>query len=468
MKNWLCILLAFLSFHAFGQYQVRFDVETFPSIINPAFAGLFDEGQVFASRSQEKYMSTTALTSYLAGLNVKFNMVRHPNASSAITAHYVDEALNYAEGVHSQAVVVGYSHQIAVDKKSNLGAGIQIAYHYKHLNMKGFTTGSQYITNEGFHPDHPINEQIEYYSVHWPAAGAGIAYYRTVSKSSSFVIGIAGFGLNRPVTSTGEKSIREKIPITMNYTHTLKMSNNKLHIHPGISFFTFNTLAFRLSTLVTYQLQGQAHNFNAVSLQFTHTIDQSTCLGINIKHPKIGIGMNYRLYQAGIPLQGATEIKLVYRIGKKKQEKTTEKGIDTPEKRQFYAFEQNKAVEKACNRKEAEKVDFRLSRYVDFKINSGSLSQEARRYLDELISILASDKGLNVEITGHTDNTGTEDVNNNLSQRRAKAVADYLMANGIHHSRVNIQGKGSREPLNKNASPGEKARNRRVDIRIYK
>ena len=69
-----------------------------------------------------------------------------------------------------------------------------------------------------------------------------------------------------------------------------------------------------------------------------------------------------------------------------------------------------------------------------------------------------------VRIVGHTDNTGSDAVNNPLSVDRAAAVRDYLVTQGLASSRVQVEGRGEREPVADNASTDGRARNRRVEI----
>ena len=69
-------------------------------------------------------------------------------------------------------------------------------------------------------------------------------------------------------------------------------------------------------------------------------------------------------------------------------------------------------------------------------------------------------------IEGHTDNTGSADYNQALSQRRANAVADVLMNNGVPAARLRTIGRGEDEPLASTLSATGRAQNRRVEIVI--
>lgn len=71
-----------------------------------------------------------------------------------------------------------------------------------------------------------------------------------------------------------------------------------------------------------------------------------------------------------------------------------------------------------------------------------------------------------VQVVGHTDNTGTASYNQDLSVRRANAVADVLMDGGVAFNRINTFGRGEDQPIASNLTPEGKAQNRRVEIVI--
>ncbi len=69
-----------------------------------------------------------------------------------------------------------------------------------------------------------------------------------------------------------------------------------------------------------------------------------------------------------------------------------------------------------------------------------------------------------MKIIGHTDNTGTNAINDPLSVNRAASVRQYLAARGVDPARITIDGRGSHEPIADNSSAQGRAMNRRVEI----
>jgi outer membrane protein OmpA-like peptidoglycan-associated protein len=73
---------------------------------------------------------------------------------------------------------------------------------------------------------------------------------------------------------------------------------------------------------------------------------------------------------------------------------------------------------------------------------------------------------MRIEISGHTDKTGSEPLNFKLSEARAKVVVEYLVQRGIYRSRMEFRGYGSLQPISDNATAAGRAKNRRVEFKI--
>jgi outer membrane protein OmpA-like peptidoglycan-associated protein len=71
---------------------------------------------------------------------------------------------------------------------------------------------------------------------------------------------------------------------------------------------------------------------------------------------------------------------------------------------------------------------------------------------------------LTAEIVGHTDNTGSAELNQRLSEKRANAVRDYFTANGIGPDRLTASGMGEKDPIASNETPKGRAQNRRIEF----
>ncbi len=104
-----------------------------------------------------------------------------------------------------------------------------------------------------------------------------------------------------------------------------------------------------------------------------------------------------------------------------------------------------------------------------FKFDKWELSDEAKVALDKFVEVLiAQDKGVYLEIQGHTDNTGEEEWNLILGKRRADAVMEYLHKKyNIPLHRMEVISYGSDAPVGDNSTRGGRAQNRRVIILVF-
>jgi outer membrane protein OmpA-like peptidoglycan-associated protein len=101
-----------------------------------------------------------------------------------------------------------------------------------------------------------------------------------------------------------------------------------------------------------------------------------------------------------------------------------------------------------------------------FALDSAAVRSDLRRDLGVVAGNLQAYPNSTISIEGHTDNTGTANYNRILSQRRANAVADILVTNGVPPARLYAVGRGENEPVASNLSATGRAQNRRVEIVI--
>lgn len=101
---------------------------------------------------------------------------------------------------------------------------------------------------------------------------------------------------------------------------------------------------------------------------------------------------------------------------------------------------------------------------IQFETASAVIKSESFDDLDEIFRSATVAEGLKLAIYGHTDNTGNDILNRELSERRAKAVRDYMLDKGLSEVRIEYKGYGSSQPIASNSTAEGKAQNRRVEI----
>jgi len=103
---------------------------------------------------------------------------------------------------------------------------------------------------------------------------------------------------------------------------------------------------------------------------------------------------------------------------------------------------------------------------INFATGKATLLPESFKVLDNFYPILVDNPDLKFEISGHTDNSGKEQENMTLSQARAQTCVDYFVKKGISADRLIAKGYGMTQPIVPNNSPANKAKNRRVELKV--
>ncbi|MDR0789472.1 MAG: OmpA family protein [Bacteroidales bacterium] len=103
---------------------------------------------------------------------------------------------------------------------------------------------------------------------------------------------------------------------------------------------------------------------------------------------------------------------------------------------------------------------------VFFDVDSYQLLPTSFAELGTLVEVLTSNPKIKIEISGHTDNTGSKEHNQTLSEQRAKAIADYLVSQGISATKLTSKGYGQDRPVATNDTDEGRAKNRRTEFRI--
>ena len=107
-----------------------------------------------------------------------------------------------------------------------------------------------------------------------------------------------------------------------------------------------------------------------------------------------------------------------------------------------------------------------ILRNIFFKFDSFELMPQSFVELSQMAAFIKGSTGIKFEIGGHTDNVGKDAYNQQLSEKRAKTVCDYLITKGVDASQLSFKGYGATAPIGDNATPEGREKNRRTELKV--
>lgn len=116
--------------------------------------------------------------------------------------------------------------------------------------------------------------------------------------------------------------------------------------------------------------------------------------------------------------------------------------------------------------REGDNIRLIMPSNITFETDQYMLKSSFYSVLNSVGSVLSKYYDTTLRVTGHTDNTGSDQHNQQLSERRARSVADYLATQGVKQQRMYVEGAGEAQPIADNSTPNGRAQNRRVELYI--
>ncbi|MDJ0815408.1 MAG: OmpA family protein [Desulfobacterales bacterium] len=131
------------------------------------------------------------------------------------------------------------------------------------------------------------------------------------------------------------------------------------------------------------------------------------------------------------------------------------------------AAEIERDIEGAKVERVGEGIKITFSSGILFDVDKSDLKSQYRSELTELSKILNKYEDTNIMLVGHTDSTGSEEYNLELSKQRAGSVANYLATQNVNSARFTTDGLGESQPVATNDTEAGRAQNRRVEVAIW-
>ncbi len=418
-----------------------------------------------------------------------------------------------SSGIFStQQIALNYAVNIRLDRFHLLSFGMKGLFQSQQISLDGFYTGSQYVPDRGFDGSLSSNESSSDFRKSYSTFSSGIYWQQTdrVGKISAYW-GASIFDFNKPnnsflngpaiplnstfVVHGGFEVYKERgWSVFPEILYTGSAGNHLVNIG-GRTIFELNPVRNKLPDhldLITKWVPGR-----------------SGIVGVQLHRENFSFGISYDfpLFVANPGNLGALEVglsikKLIKRKLKKQSTPSNKKtsaiknGMvrlpsvkpkmkpDTVKKdsAKIIADEPNVVVQKIDSTQSEETKGIatvgkiisepllveKITLRFHFEFNSVDLDDEAGDFLENLGTTLKEDGHLKVKITGHTDNIGHEKFNQRLSEKRAQTIRDFLLKKGIETLRMEIAGKGLTEPVTSNDTEEGRAKNRRVEILVYR
>lgn len=139
--------------------------------------------------------------------------------------------------------------------------------------------------------------------------------------------------------------------------------------------------------------------------------------------------------------------------------------MDKQQRRMEQQLAQEQANQEiSVTRIDEETLKVNVSSEVSFDVNQASIKANFRDSLNKVANVISEYDKTAIHVVGHTDSTGSNSYNQQLSEKRAGSVARYLSQNGIQRDRMRMAGRGEDRPVADNNSSAGRSENRRVEI----
>ncbi len=295
---------------------------------------------------------------------------------------------------------------------------------------------------------HPDNKTLYFSSEGWPGMGSKDLYLSRIKKDGHFSTPMnLGYPIN---TAESERDL-----IVSANAKTAYFSSERAGGTGGLDLYNFELYEAARPQSVTY-VKGKVFN-------------KETSKGLEAKFELIDLETGEMVMQASSMI-GSGEFLVCLPVNKNYLMNVSKNG--------FLFASENFSLKGLANNLKAYEMNVPLTpikagekvvlKNIFFETASYTLKEESKIELQKLKSFLLLNSAVSIEIGGHTDNVGDNKSNQILSENRAKAVYEFLIANEITKERLSFKGFGDTMPIDDNSTDKGKANNRRTEFMIVK
>jgi type IX secretion system PorP/SprF family membrane protein len=478
--------------------------------VNPALIGTHPYSSFDVITRNQKTGGDFAINSNMASFAYPLVNPSTGRAWSGIGLSLLDDR---SSGIFStQHVALQYAVNVRLDRYHLLSFGVKGLFQTQRISLNGFYTGAQYIPDRGFDASASNNEPFNETKKSFSTFSSGI-YWQQTDRAGKITAywGASFFDFNKPNNSFFNGSSLLASTFVIQGGAELYRQQT-WSIYPELLLTTSSgnsvvNLGARTIFGLNNPLRKQAEHVDLIT---KYVPGRSAILGLQLHRENFSLGVSYDFpaFVRNTGNLGALEVglsvkKLMKRTVKNKPTSSTKKtgptkngmvrrpsfkpglpkadSLNADSLKALAAQPEVEVHKIESNKPEAttgqgvagkliaeplliEKITLRFH----FEFNSIDLDDETEEFLDNLSNTLKEDPNLRMKITGHTDNVGHEKFNQRLSVKRAQAIKDFLIKRKIDPLRVEVEGKGLTEPVESNETEAGRAKNRRVEISVFR
>lgn len=475
--------------------------------VNPALVASSDFAQIdLLYRNQTTGGDFNINSAFLSGSYPLLNR-RNGRRFSGVGFSLLDDRTG---GIYSiQEASLTYAANVYLSRYQTVSLGLKGMFQQRRMSLDGLFTGMQFIPDRGFDGGLSSGEEGGDYHGDFFTLSLGVQWQQLDRNQNRVAyVGLSFFDFNKPddsflglntqlrstVVASGGLRIYQEGPlsITPEFLYTGNYSNHTINVGA--------VTGYELRP-VPNQLAGR------IDLITKYVVGRSGIIGLQLHRDNFSVGFSYDfpVFSRNPGNLGAFEIGLSLRRlieprakRARKRDVRSDETAGVPNRRESVTPDADSletkmdpvptdtvsATELTLKDRLQQKQDSllahatagnimrepveleRVTLRFGFAFNSTVIDEASKAYLRDLADIMKENPNLKLTLTGHTDNVGSDRFNLRLSLERAYAVKKILVAHGVEEVRIAVDGKGMREPLNKNATEEERAANRRVEMRI--
>ncbi len=491
----LCMLVSCLT----QAQHINFSQYTHtPLLVNPAWVGATPHASVALLYRDHNYSGNYDFKS--AHLTLMYPLFLDGKKAGRMGVSLLNDRTGPGGVYTFQMASLNLAHTIQMTRAQHLSVGLQGHYHFRRFSTEGLTTGSQYHQEIGFDPAIDAGEDFTELRHRYVSFSTGLLWHtQDRDEETTFYTGLALYNLNRPNESFFEMD--RPLPVRFHINGGFKLYHQgRVTIFPEwVLMHAAGTTLLNLGSQWIYQWVPDSRKGETAKLVLStrYIVNKTAVVALQFTKEHFTVGFGHELgtrsddpftdaneyllslHKQVVPQQKNKKIRQQKKKGKRRNRESanTRGRIDRsipflsslpPDTAMVWKQDFDDRL-----KQKAEKLDQSIRGKIsmalagqtfEFGFNETRINPQSRPYLNALVRQLQEYPQRRIKLTGHTDNIGSQAVNQKISLLRAQAVKQYLIQHGIDSSRIATVGKGSTEPLYPNSHEILRAKNRRVSF----